>query len=203
MHCSPPYAAEITDKYTEVFMSDLASLNILPADHYPKATDYIREIVEMIQGLESKGLAYKNDDGWWYSVSSDPSYGKRVASVPLDPRSPPASDADFALWKAEKPGVDVPTALWDTPLGRGRPGWHIECSAIAKALLPPQIDIHAGGEDLKFPHHENEAAQCTGVGGEGWCGCWVHNGFVNVGSEFCPSGCCCQRTDVSHTVYFG
>ena len=135
----------------------------MPAQHYPLATDYIPEMVDMIQGLASQEppLAYRNEDGWWFDVSADPGYGSRVAKV--DVEEGVGEEADFALWKAEKPGVDVPSALWDTPLGRGRPGWHIECSAIAKKILGPNIDVHMGGEDLKFPHHEvREIEQARG-----------------------------------------
>ena len=121
----------ITEKYGSVFKDDLNALNIIPASSYPLATDYIDEMVEMIQALAAKGLAYKNDDGWWFDVGKDPDYGTRLVNREVK-ASEEGESADFALWKAEKPLVDVESALWDTPLGRGRPGWHIECSAIAK-----------------------------------------------------------------------
>ncbi|GMH68603.1 hypothetical protein TrST_g11996 [Triparma strigata] len=175
---------QVTEKYTKIFKADLYNLNVIPADDYPLATSYIPEMVEMILKLKSVGKAYDDEDGWWFDVSEDDNYGKRLVNRKVEGKEEGAESADFALWKFEKPGIDVPTGLWDTELGRGRPGWHIECSAIAKKLLGEKIDLHAGGVDLTFPHHENEAAQCAGVdGGEGWCGCWVHNGFVNVGGE--------------------
>ncbi|GMH59445.1 hypothetical protein TrLO_g10043 [Triparma laevis f. longispina] len=182
---------ELTGKYTEIFKKDLNNLNIIPATSYPLATDYIDEMVEMILELKEKGYAYETEEGWWYDVSKDKDYGSRVTQnreiiTPTDSTSDSASaseSADFALWKFEKPNIDVPSALWDTPLGRGRPGWHIECSAISLKELGPKIDLHMGGVDLTFPHHENEAAQCESYGCGNWCGCWLHNGFVNIGKE--------------------
>ncbi|GMI26236.1 hypothetical protein TeGR_g5499 [Tetraparma gracilis] len=184
---------ELTDPFEEQFRRDLDGLNVVPAKEYPRATDYIPEIVELIGELEGNGLAYERGDGWYYNTTAKEGYGTNLVDLssrelPPSPPGTPPPDRDFALWKREKEGVDVPSALWDSPLGRGRPGWHVECSAICRSLLGDRIDLHMGGEDLKFPHHENEIAQSEGVrgredrsGSEPFCGCWVHNGFVNIG----------------------
>ncbi len=181
----------LTEKYTKVFMDDLSDLNIVPANDYPLATQYIDEIVAMVKDLEAKGYAYQDEDGWWFDVSKKEGYGKQLVQLADAGKGMPGTGIegggegkrDFALWKAYKPGIDVPTGTWETVLGKGRPGWHIECSAIAKKTLGDQIDLHCGGVDLKFPHHENEIAQNEGVSGKQFCGCWLHNGFVNIGKD--------------------
>jgi cysteinyl-tRNA synthetase len=162
---------ELTDKYAELFFEDLNSLNIVPARCYPRATENIDEIVEMIDGLVSKGNAYENDGSYYFDVGSFEGYGK-LARLDFDNMQDGAGEGggitdpeafskknsrDFALWKAYKE-EDGPV-VWDTKIGKGRPGWHIECSAMVRRFLGDSIDIHAGGVDLTFPHHENEIAQ--------------------------------------------
>ena len=199
---------EITEKYEKVFYRDLRQLNCVMADHYPKATSHIPEVVDMIKSLEKNGLAYRDQDGWWFDTSKDQKYGGVLVEKDDDSGSENenpdgqeqqtaqrvrgGNSKDFALWKFPKPSVDVPSLTYDTSIGAGRPGWHIECSAISKSYFGDAIDLHMGGVDLKFPHHENEIAQSEGAwegGGEGmvgdrkgrrWCGCWVHNGFVDM-----------------------
>ncbi|GMI31813.1 hypothetical protein TrCOL_g10136 [Triparma columacea] len=211
-------AKDLTGKYTDIFMHDLSDLNILPASRYPRATDHIPDIVKMIEDLRDVGLAYRDPDGWWFDVSQKSGYGSQLVNVaslsdevdidadgdqdyrsdnvkvggmPKGGEKVKNNKRDFALWKAYKEGVDIDSLTWDTSLGLGRPGWHIECSAICRTLLGDRIDIHMGGTDLRFPHHENEIAQSEGVMGkecgkeEGreFCQCWVHNGFVKMGEE--------------------
>jgi len=168
--------ADFTAKFKEAFFVDCATLRIAPAAHYPEATEpqYIARMIEMIRLLESKGIAYQADDkSVYFRLSKFPDYGK-LAHLNLDELRPTGrisndeyekeSVGDFALWKAwDEADGDV---FWESPWGRGRPGWHIECSAMATALLGPQIDIHCGGVDNIFPHHEAEIAQsecCTGL----------------------------------------
>ena len=173
---------ELTNKYAELFMEDLALLNIVPARMYPRATQHIEEMVQMIQDLEKNDLAYQSEEGsWYFNVQNKEGYGKQLVDLDVSNLKQKASgtvgairgsntdadeyDADkvgvqdFALWKAYKPDFDRDDATWDTRIGKGRPGWHLECSAMAKKYLGETIDIHCGGIDLKFPHHENEIAQ--------------------------------------------
>eukprot|EP00560_Eucampia_antarctica_P008238 CAMPEP_0197824618 /NCGR_PEP_ID=MMETSP1437-20131217/1837_1 /TAXON_ID=49252 ORGANISM="Eucampia antarctica, Strain CCMP1452" /NCGR_SAMPLE_ID=MMETSP1437 /ASSEMBLY_ACC=CAM_ASM_001096 /LENGTH=621 /DNA_ID=CAMNT_0043424311 /DNA_START=90 /DNA_END=1955 /DNA_ORIENTATION=+ len=201
---------ELTRKFEGLFMDDLEALNIQKAQGYPRATEHISEMVQMIQDLESRGLAYQSKEGsWYFAVNKKEGYGQQLINLDLDNMKPNASgmagkqrnqsqsaqdadeyDADkegardFALWKAYKPEFDRDDATWDTDIGKGRPGWHLECSAMAKKYLGETIDIHCGGIDLKFPHHENEIAQSEGANdGKTFCNCWLHNGFVNIGDE--------------------
>ena len=165
---------DFTEKYTKHFIEDLNTLNIVPANEYPKATDYIQQMVDFIKILLEKHIAYKSDDGIYFSVAKFKEYGK-LSKMDLSQLETGASGrvtsdeydkeqvSDFALWKNwdEKDG-DV---FWETDLGKGRPGWHIECSVMSTNLLGETFDIHMGGIDLIFPHHENEIAQseaCTG-----------------------------------------
>jgi len=188
---------ELTEKYAQHFFEDLEMLNIVPASKYPRATEHINEMVEMIQTLVEKGFAYENNGSYYFRVSKHTKYGS-LAHLDFDGMKDGAgegggitdadeytgekSDAkDFALWKAYKP--EDGSVFWDTPLGRGRPGWHIECSAMAQKYLGATLDVHAGGVDLTFPHHENEIAQSEGYSGANFCNCWVHNGFVNINNE--------------------
>lgn len=166
-----------TQKYTEAFFADLAALHIQKAQNYPKATAYIPEMIQMIEELIKKGHAYKAQDGSvYFSIHSFPRYG-RLSHLTPDSLKVGASDrihqdeydkdaaSDFVLWKAYDPQRDG-MIFWQSPFGKGRPGWHIECSTMARALLGDQIDIHCGGVDNMFPHHENEIAQsecCSGV----------------------------------------
>ncbi|KAG5191041.1 Cysteinyl-tRNA synthetase [Tribonema minus] len=188
---------ELTDRYAALFFEDLAALNVVPARAYPRATDHVAEIVEMVQTLLEKGLAYENNGSIYFRVARHSGYGA-LANLKFEGMQDGAGEGggisdldeyetdkesakDFALWKAYKP-EDGPV-FWETALGKGRPGWHIECSAMARKYLGDTIDIHAGGIDLVFPHHENEVAQSEGATGKPFCNCWVHNGFVNVGGE--------------------
>jgi cysteinyl-tRNA synthetase len=159
-------------------------------------------MVEMIASLAQKGLAYQTNDGsWYFATSQSPGYGKQLVSLTVEDMEPSElrrmmddddddeSDGgnkrhwqDFCLWKAAKAG-EPQDAIWDTEIGRGRPGWHLECSAMARRYLGDTIDVHCGGVDLKFPHHENEIAQSEGSSGKVFCNCWVHNGFVKIGTE--------------------
>ena len=181
---------EFTEFYTEEFLKDIASLNILTPAKFTKATDYIPEMVEIIKKLLDKKLAYKTDDGCiYFDIKKFKDYGK-LSHLVLENQKENASGRiasdeyekenaqDFALWKAwdEKDG----DAFWDTELGRGRPGWHIECSAMSMKNLGEQIDIHTGGVDNIFPHHENEIAQSEGATGVKFVKYWMHNEWVLV-----------------------
>ncbi len=179
---------EYTLLYTKAFFEDLQRLNIMPADVYPKATEHIKEMVELIQALMKKGVAYRGEDGSiYYSISKFRPYGK-LAGIRKGDLKPGArvkhdtytkeSISDFALWKAwdEEDGE----VFWETPIGKGRPGWHIECSAMSMKYLGRLFDIHAGGIDLVFPHHQNEIAQSEGVTGKPFVKYWVHNSHLIV-----------------------
>ncbi|MBI2941376.1 MAG: cysteine--tRNA ligase, partial [Chloroflexi bacterium] len=154
---------DLAERYVAEYIEDMQALNIHPPDRYVRATEVVPKIVELVQALIDKGSAYQADGDVYYRVSRDPDYGKLShrsldellagARIEVDPRK--ESPMDFALWKSAKPGEPA----WDSPWGPGRPGWHIECSAIILEHLGPRIDIHGGGQDLIFPHHENEIAQ--------------------------------------------
>lgn len=202
---------DLTRKFEGKFMDDLMALNIVPARKYPRATEHIDEMVTLIQELEANGLAYQSEEGsWYFNVAAKEGYGQQLVNLDVSNMKKGASgeagaqrtsgdadddidadeyDADkvgardFALWKAYKPKFDREDATWDTAIGNGRPGWHLECSAMARKYLGDSIDIHCGGIDLKFPHHENEIAQSEGATGKKFCNCWLHNGFVNIGDE--------------------
>ncbi|MFA9454578.1 MAG: class I tRNA ligase family protein, partial [Candidatus Aminicenantaceae bacterium] len=155
---------QYTKVYTEAFFQDLERLNILPADVYPRATEHIPEMVEMVRALMEKGYAYQKDGNYYFDLSRFPDYGRlskidmgaRKAGVRIDSDEyEKESVHDFALWKAQKPGE----FFWDTELGPGRPGWHLECSVMSSKYLGETFDIHCGGVDNIFPHHENEIAQ--------------------------------------------
>jgi len=177
----------ISERYTEAYHDDLAALGVLPTDIEPKVTDHVAEIHQMIQSLIDKGHAYAADGNVLFDVSSYSDYGalsKRdpeelLAGARVDVASYKKDAGDFVLWK---PSADDQPG-WDSPWGRGRPGWHIECSAMCAAHLGETIDIHGGGHDLIFPHHENERAQSTCTHGKNYVNYWVHNGFVNVDQE--------------------
>lgn len=180
----------LSEQYYESFLQDMDALNVLRPKHEPKAMDYIQEMLEGIQVLIDKGAAYVTPEGTvYYDTTSKKDYGKLSkkplddllagARVDVDPHK--KNPTDFALWKHVN---DSDTTVWETPWGKGRPGWHMECSAMSRSILGDQIDIHCGGSDLIFPHHENEIAQS-----EAWTGkdpfvrVWMHNGFVNVSGE--------------------
>jgi cysteinyl-tRNA synthetase len=177
---------EFSKKYTEAFFADIKELNILPATYFPKATEYIPQIIKLVQTLLDKGFAYKADDGSiYFSIAKFPGYGKLsgLAKRTIKPGARVSSDTyekdnaqDFALWKAGREGEPY----WDAPFGVGRPGWHIECSAMSMSLLGKTFDLHAGGIDLLFPHHENEIAQSESATGRKFVNYWVHNAHLLV-----------------------
>ncbi len=183
--------ASLTGRFIEAMHEDADALGVQRPDHEPRATQYVPQMLGLIDLLEKKGLAYRTDDGDVdFAVRRFPGYGKlsgkslddlragERVSVDDDKRDP----LDFALWKAAKP--DEPEeARWESPYGYGRPGWHIECSAMATSLLGKTLDIHGGGADLQFPHHENEIAQSEGALGCTFVRYWMHNGFVRVDDE--------------------
>jgi cysteinyl-tRNA synthetase len=175
------------ERYRGEYDQHLRDLNILPATLYPRASEEIGAILEMVKGLVDKGYAYAVDGDVYFEVSRDEDYGRlsgrRVedmrAGLRLEVDERKKDPADFALWKAAKPGE--PT--WDSPWGQGRPGWHIECSAMIRHHLGEQIDIHGGGNDLVFPHHENEIAQSESLTGRPFVRYWVHNGMLQLRGE--------------------
>jgi cysteinyl-tRNA synthetase len=177
----------ITDRYIAEFYRDGEALGLLRPNVEPRATLHIREIIALIQQLEGRGLAYRIDGDVYFSVERFPGYGRLArkkideleagARVEVDDRK--KSPLDFALWKSSKPGE--PT--WDSPWGPGRPGWHIECSAMSTKYLGQPFDIHGGGRDLMFPHHENEIAQSEGAVGSPLARYWIHNGLLTVNGE--------------------
>ena len=181
----------LTDEMIAAMRQDLAAIGTVAPTHEPRATDYVPQMVSLISTLEGKGLAYRASSGDVnFSVRKFPGYGKlsgksidelrageRVAV--LEGKDDPL---DFVLWKAAKP-EEPADAKWDSAYGPGRPGWHIECSAMACALLGERFDIHGGGMDLTFPHHENEIAQSEGASGQPFVNYWLHNGFLNVDNE--------------------
>jgi cysteinyl-tRNA synthetase len=180
--------AALTERFTQALHEDCARLGVEPPDHEPRATQYIPAMVAMIARLIERGHAYQAPDGdVLYSVSSFEDYGrlsgKRLEDLRAGARVEVADSKrdplDFVLWKRARPQEPQ----WPSPWGPGRPGWHIECSAMSTALLGTQFDIHGGGMDLKFPHHENEIAQSCGASDDGFAHLWMHNGFVNIDSE--------------------
>ncbi|MDH3839806.1 MAG: cysteine--tRNA ligase, partial [Chromatiales bacterium] len=179
---------ELTAKFIEEMHRDADALGVLRPDHEPRATDHLDAIVAMIAELERRGLAYRGDNGdVYYAVARFADYGKLSRKNLADLRAGSRIDVaeskrdplDFVLWKAAKP--DEPQ--WESPWGPGRPGWHIECSAMSTEMLGNTFDIHGGGMDLKFPHHENEIAQSCGATGADFARLWMHNGFVRVDEE--------------------
>ena len=178
---------EFTDKYIKAFFEDEKSLNIIKADKYPKATGHIKEIVKIIEKLLKKGIAYKSDDGIYFNVKKFKSYGK-LSGVKLDKlKSSDRVDSDeydkenvsdFALWKFYD--NEDGNVFWETSLGKGRPGWHIECSAMSTKYLGQPFDVHLGGVDLIFPHHENEIAQSEGCCDKKFANYWVHGEWMIV-----------------------
>ena len=178
---------EHTAPFIKAFFEDLATLRIEPAEHYPAATDHIPEMVAIIKKLIAKGLAYQSEGSWYFKIAGFPEYGKLAhldksgmkagARVSADEYEK-ESVSDFALWKAwDEADGDV---YWETELGKGRPGWHIECSAMSSKYLGDHFDIHTGGVDNMFPHHENEIAQSEGANGETFVNYWMHCEFLNI-----------------------
>ncbi|MDE0510463.1 MAG: cysteine--tRNA ligase [Gammaproteobacteria bacterium] len=179
---------ELTGRFIQAMNEDFEALNVLVPDSEPRATDHIEQIVAMIGRLLDNGYAYRAENGdIFYDVSAFEDYGKLSGKnieelrtgIRVDVQEEKTDPVDFVLWKAEKPGEPA----WDSPWGRGRPGWHIECSAMSTHCLGDDFDIHGGGQDLRFPHHENEIAQSRGAGSRNFVNMWIHNGFVRVDDE--------------------
>ena len=178
---------EISERYIQNFYRDMDALGMTRPSSEPRATEHIQDILHMVEGLVSKGMAYPIEGDIYFSVKKFAPYGQLAgknleelqagARVGVDTRK--QDPMDFALWKAAKPGEPG----WDSPWGKGRPGWHIECSAMSVAELGPTFDIHGGGKDLIFPHHENEIAQSCAYTGKEFARYWVHNGFVTIDKE--------------------
>lgn len=179
---------ELASRNIDRYLSEMSALNVVPAHQYPRATEEIPKILDMIQVLESKGIAYAVNGSVYFRVRSKNNYGrlsrrsledmKAGARVEIDRNK--EDEMDFALWKAQKPGEPA----WDSPWGRGRPGWHIECSAMSLAYLGETVDIHGGGRELMFPHHENEMAQSESYTDiEPFARFWIHNGLLMMGQE--------------------
>lgn len=178
---------EYTDRYISAFIEDMEQLRLKKPDYLPRATEHIPEMVSIIKKLLEKGYAYRKDDSIYFSISKFPSYGK-LASIDLSEIKPGVridvdeyekeDVRDFALWKEEKENV-----FWDTELGRGRPGWHIECSAMSMKYLGESFDIHTGGVDNIFPHHENEIAQSEAATGKKFVNYWLHCSHLLVNNE--------------------
>ena len=178
---------EVTEKYIQAFYEDMGQLNITPPTTEPKATDHIDGMLDMVSSLIKQGKAYEAEGDVYFSVRNFAEYGKLSghrlddlkAGARVEPGEHKRDPLDFALWKKSKPGEPS----WDSPWGPGRPGWHIECSAMSRHFLGTQFDIHGGGKDLVFPHHENEIAQSQGCSGTPPVKYWLHNGFVNINEE--------------------
>ena len=183
--------AEHTAPFAEAFFEDCRYLRIRAATHYPRATGFVPQMIALVQRLLDRGVAYRSEDGGvYFAIDRFPAYGRlsqverrelkagaRVSSDEYDK----ADARDFVLWKAAKPEDEAVGAAWDAPFGRGRPGWHLECSAMAQALLGETVDIHAGGVDLMFPHHEDEIAQSEAATGRPFVRTWLHAEFLQVG----------------------
>ena len=182
---------QLAEKYINAFMEDTTAINIEPATLHPRATENIPDIIKFVSGLIDKGYAYEKDGDVYYRARKFKHYGQlsgqaiddlevgaseHVSADEVDKKEDPM---DFALWKAAKPGE----ISWDSPWGKGRPGWHIECSVMSTKYLGKTIDIHAGGQDLEFPHHENEIAQSEAENGQQFVRYWMHNGFVTIGKD--------------------
>ena len=182
---------QLADKFIHAFMADTTAVNIEPATKHPRATENIPDIIAFVQTLIEKGYAYESDGDVYYRARKFAHYGQ-LSGQSIDDLEVGASEhvsadeigkkedpMDFALWKAAKPGE----ISWDSPWGQGRPGWHIECSVMSTKYLGQTLDIHAGGQDLEFPHHENEIAQSEAATGQPFVRYWMHNGFVTIGKD--------------------
>jgi len=181
---APGASAQLAADATAWYLEDTGDLGLGMPDLLPKATESVPEIVSFIEQLVASGHAYPVDGDVYFSVATDPGYGRLSGQKPdqveeQEPNPLKRDPRDFALWKATKPGEDT---SWDSPWGRGRPGWHIECSAMAEAAFGPAFEIHGGGLDLVFPHHENELAQSSALGHE-FAKLWMHNGMLEFSGE--------------------
>jgi cysteinyl-tRNA synthetase len=178
---------ELSERFIRMFHEDMEQLGVASPTIEPKATQHVQEIIDMIQGLVEKNIAYQVDGDVYYAVDTFKDYGMlsgrslddMQAGARIEVNEKKRNPMDFALWKSSKPGE--PT--WDSPWGPGRPGWHIECSAMSKKYLSDSFDIHGGGKDLIFPHHENEIAQSMGANGSPFVNIWIHHGFVTIKDE--------------------
>ena len=181
-------APQVSEKYIEEYYKDAAALNVMPADVHPKVSEHIPEIIEFVKTLIDKGYAYERNGDVYFSTRKFDGYGK-LSKKDIDDLEAGARIAinedkddplDFALWKARKEPDEI---AWESPWGMGRPGWHIECSAMSKKHLGDTIDIHAGGQDLQFPHHENEIAQSECCNGVPFANYWMHNGYITIDNQ--------------------
>ena len=179
---------ELGDRFIKEYYTDADALGVKRATVNPRATEHIQDIIDLVQTLVEKGHAYPTPNGdVYFSVRSWPGYGKLSGQniddlengARVDPTEEKRDPLDFALWKGQKPGEPA----WPSPWGMGRPGWHIECSAMSMAILGQSFDIHGGGQDLIFPHHENEIAQSEAATGKPFAHYWMHNGFINVDNQ--------------------
>ncbi len=179
---------ELSERFIAEYYTDADALGVERATVNPRATEHIPEIIDLVQTLIDKGHAYAASNGdVYFSVRSYPAYGKLSgqsidsleSGARIDPTEEKKDPLDFALWKGEKPGEPS----WDSPWGKGRPGWHIECSAMSMSILGETFDIHGGGQDLIFPHHENEIAQSEAATGKPFARYWMHNGYINVNNQ--------------------
>ena len=180
-------AAQVAEKYIAEYKTDAHGLNVMDADVHPQVTTCMQDIIDFVKALVDSGHAYEADGDVYFRTASFPEYGKLSknsmedlqagARIGVDERK--ESALDFAVWKAAKPGEPY----WDSPWGKGRPGWHIECSAMSRKYLGDTLDIHCGGQNLIFPHHENEIAQSESVTGKPLANLWMHNGYINVDNK--------------------
>lgn len=178
---------ELGDRFINEYFRDADALGIRRATFHPRATQHIGDMIALIRRLIEKGMAYEVDGDVYFDTSAFPEYGKLSgqnleeleAGARVEVEEGKRNPMDFALWKAQKPGEPA----WDSPWGKGRPGWHIECSVMAMKYLGETIDIHAGGQDLIFPHHENEIAQSEAVTGKPFARYWLHNGYININNQ--------------------
>ena len=179
---------ELAERFIKEYYQDADALGIGRADVNPRATEHIAEIIKLVETLIEKGHAYATEEGdVYFSVRSYPEYGKLSgqsvddleSGARIDPTEQKRDPLDFALWKAQKPNEPA----WESPWGMGRPGWHIECSAMSMTILGETFDIHGGGQDLVFPHHENEIAQSEAATGKPFANFWMHNGYINVNNQ--------------------
>ena len=181
---APGASAELAERATRWYLEDTGDLGLGMPDHLPRASEMVPQIVAFIEQLVERGSAYAVDGDVYFRVARDPQYGRLSGQRPeemeeQEPNALKEDPRDFALWKANKPGEDT---WWDSPWGRGRPGWHIECSVMAEELLGPSFELHGGGLDLVFPHHENELAQSSALGHD-FARIWVHNGMLRFTGE--------------------
>lgn len=181
-------APEVSEKYIVEYFDDARALNIIPADTHPKVSENIQQIIDFVQTLIDKGYAYEVDGDVYYSTRKFKDYGKLSkqnieeleAGARIAVEEKKKDPLDFALWKARKEESEI---AWESPWGMGRPGWHIECSAMSRRYLGPTLDIHAGGQDLQFPHHENEIAQSEACNGVPFSKYWMHNAYITIDKE--------------------